>query len=497
MKAKEKSVIVIGGGLGGLSAAISLASEGFRVSLFEKNKHLGGKLNIREIDGFSFDLGPSILILPHIFEALFKRAGKCMKDYVPLEELSTHWRNFFEDGVQVDLCADFKDTERELAKLGPKAAKGFYSYIDYSRNLWNYVEEHYFAKRSDTVWDIMRGDNLFNIPAKSDCLSSMAQGVHRHIKDPYLRRIMNFFIKYVGSSAYDAPGMYNLLAYSQYGYGLWYVTGGMFNLSKGLEKLMRELQIDIHLDAEVTAVQSQGQKISSITLGDGSQHSADIIVSNMEVIPAYKKLFNEQPSLLNKYEKTFTPSCSGLVVHLGVNRTYPQLAHHNFFFARDEKKHFNTVYRKKELPDDPTIYLVAPTRTDDTIAPQGHEIIKILPHIPHLTDKEVAPEDYLALKEKLYDKLERMGLENLRKHIVVEDMLTPVDIEQMYFSNKGSIYGIEAHRTRNLGCRAPKKCRQFENLYFVGGSVNPGSGMPMVVLSGQMVRDMILEDYKT
>jgi diapolycopene oxygenase len=182
-------------------------------------------------------------------------------------------------------------------------------------------------------------------------------------------------------------------------------------------------------------------------------------------------------------------------MHLGVSRIYPQLAHHNVFYAKDARRHFRSIFERRELSEDPTIYLVAPCKTDATLAPEGCEIIKVLPHIPHLADdRTFTAADFAAFRDRVIAKLERMGLSDLRRHIVAERTLTPHDIESLYLSNRGSIYGVVSDRVKNLGFKAPQRSDKYRNLYFVGGSVNPGAGMPMVVLSGQLVRDKIEAD---
>jgi diapolycopene oxygenase len=182
-------------------------------------------------------------------------------------------------------------------------------------------------------------------------------------------------------------------------------------------------------------------------------------------------------------------------MHLGISRTYPQLAHHNVFYSKDARRHFSSIFERCELSDDPTIYLVAPCKTDATLAPEGCEIIKVLPHIPHLDEHRAFTDaGFAAFRERVIAKLERMGLADLRRHIVVERTLTPHDIESLYHSNRGSIYGVVADRCKNLGFKAPQRSDKYRNLYFVGGSVNPGAGMPMVVLSGQLVRHKIEAD---
>ncbi|MFZ2450680.1 MAG: phytoene desaturase family protein [Methylovulum miyakonense] len=494
MNNNKPHIVVIGAGLGGLSAAISLASEGFSVDLLEKNDKVGGKLNVLVKDGFTFDLGPSILTMPHIFRRLFERVGKNMDDYVSIQTVEPHWRNFFEDGSTLDLSSDPVVMKQELDKLGADTARQFDQFLAYSKRLCDVTEEGYFAHGLDSFWELLKHYGPVKSLQEFDVFRSMDQGVRRFIKDPKLVDVLNYFIKYVGSSPYDAPALMNLLPYIQFGYGLWYVKGGMYGMAQGLQKLAVELGINIHVNAEVVEIQHESGRASGVRLADGRVLAADIVVSNMEVIPAYKNLMQGQEGEIRRLEK-FAPSCSGLVLHLGVDTIYPQLAHHNFFYSDHPREHFKAIFHDHRLSEDPTIYLVAPCKSDPSQAPRGCEIIKILPHIPHLDpDKPLSADDYAAMRERVLIKLERMGLTDLRKHIVCEESWTPVDIQAKYYSNQGSIYGVVADRFKNLGFKNAQRSKVLKNLYFVGGSVNPGGGMPMVTLSGQLVRDKILAD---
>lgn len=489
-----KKIVVIGAGLGGMSAAISLRAKGYEVEVYEKNAQIGGKLNLMEKEGFSFDLGPSIFTLPQLFESLFERAGKKMEDYVELQRVVPHWRNFFEDGLSIDLYEEKELQKKELGKLGGDLEAHWaelQNFLEYARAQYEIVDDGYFDKGLDNLWEFIRYYGFKKLGAQIDYKNSMSETIAEYFSNDRMRLIFEYFIKYVGSSAKDAPGYMNLMPIIQYDFGLWYVKGGMYNLARGLGKLMEDLGIKVHLNAETQEIIKKGKQVSGIRLTDGTVVEADYVVSNMEVIPTYEKLMNEPPRLIKKHQK-FAPACSGLVIHLGTDKIYDQLAHHNFFYSKDQNKHFDTVFQQGKLPEDPTIYLVAPTRTDPSKAPAGHDNIKILPHIPPIDpDGNITHEDYMALKERVIDKLERMGLTDLRKHIVVEDTLTPFDIEKMYYSNRGSIYGVVTDWKKNYGFKAPKKSKKYKNLYFTGGSVNPGGGMPMVVLCGQKVADRI------
>ncbi len=480
----RKNVLVIGAGLGGLSAAISLAQEGYAVTIHEKNAKIGGKLNVLNERGYSFDLGPSILTLPHVFARLFERSGKKMGDYIPMRPLRPHWRNFFEDGTVLDLHPEPDRMAEEARKVG-EDPHNVQQLLNYSARLYDLINAGYFEQGLDTSKEFSHFYGLWKF-LQFDLFHSMHGGVKKRLKTRYLRDVFDYFIKYVGSSAYRAPAFMNCLPTIQFRYDLWYVDGGMYNIAVGLKTLIDELDIRVCLNSEVTEIRKGGGRVSGI-VASAQFHPADIVVSNMEVIPTYAKLLGEDESFMRSLAR-FEPACSGLVLDLGLDIQYPQLAHHNFFFSNNQREHFQTVFRKRQLPTDPTIYLVAASRTDPTVAPAGCDCLKILPHIPYIDDENpLTREDYLAFKERVVAKLERMGLRNLRKHVVFEHFWTPLDIRQQYYSNKGAIYGVVADRFKNLAFKAPKQSTKYPNLFFVGGSVNPGGGMPMVVLCGMNV----------
>lgn len=496
MSPQKKEIVVIGAGLGGMSAAIMLARGGAKVTLLEKNAQVGGKLNVLETNGFSFDLGPSIFTLPHIFRPVFEGDGKRLEDYITLRLVDPQWRNFFEDGTVLDLWQNSERMRKELATFGPSDFDEYERFLAYSRRQYEIVERGYLRQGFDSFTQFARFYG-WKDARDLDFLRTMSGSIHKRLRNPYLRDTFEYFIKYVGSSALDSPAFMNLMPNIQMEFGLWYVDGGLYQLARAFQRRLQETGVTLCLNHEVLRIDPACKRVTGVQVrcDDGSCRTlpADYVVSNMEVIPAMRRLLDSPAPVMKKLRR-FEPSCSGIVLHLGLDRIYPQLAHHNFFYSRDLHAHFRRVFRDKRLPDDPTIYLVAPTRTDPSQAPVGCDNIKILPHIPHINERHpYTREDYVALKELCLDKLERMGLTNLRRHIVVEDFWTPFDIEAHYGSNQGSIYGVVCDRRRNFAFKAPKRSTEFENLFFVGGSVNPGAGMPMVTLSGQLVAKAILD----
>lgn len=495
-----KQVAVIGAGLGGMSASIMLARAGFQVTIYEKNAHLGGKLNLLQTEGFRFDLGPSIFSLPQVFRPLFEGDGLRLEDYISLQRVDPQWRNFFEDGTVLDLWESTERMRAELARFGPQVFEEYQQFVKYSHSQYATVERGYLQQGLDTFFEFVRFYG-WRGARDLDYLGTMSGSIRRRLSNPYLRDIFEYFIKYVGSSALDAPGFMNLLPNIQMEFGLWYVAGGLYELAGAFRKRLEETGVSLCLQHEVVRVEQTGHKVTGLVAHDAAGEvrrvPADFVISNMEVIPAMERLLDSPPSVMKKLRR-YEPSCSGIILHLGLDRVYPQLAHHNFFYSRDTHANFRRVFREQRLPDDPTIYLVASTRSDPSQAPPGCENIKILPHVPYLNGRHpYSRADYHAFKELCIDKLERMGLTDLRRHVVVEDFWTPYDIEARYASNHGSIYGVVSDRSRNFAFKAPKQSSRFRNLFFVGGSVNPGAGMPMVCLSGQHVARMILEQVST
>ena len=490
---KKKKVLIIGGGLGGLSAAISLAQSGYDVFLYERNSHLGGKLNRLQQDGFGFDLGPSILTMPHIFERLFAASGKEMKDYVPIVKLEHQWRSFFPNGNVIDLHENLDQMLAENTNITQSDIEEYKELLQYSKKLYEITEQGYFQKGLDTTKEVMNHHGIFKSIKGFDLGTTMYEGINKRISNPQFRDMLSYFIKYVGSSPYDAPAVLNMMIYMQHSQGVWYVQGGMHLLAQGLVKLAEEVGVKFFTNQGIFQLQKENGKITGAILESGEKVTADYYIANMEVIPVYEKLLNEKQSFIRKLKNKFEPASSGMVIHVGVRKTYPQLGHHNFFFSENLKRQMEKIFHKHELPDDPTIYLVNVNKTDPSQTKPGFENLKILPHIPYIQNDPFTKEDYEAFAEKVLIKLEKMGLEHLRENIVTKDIWTPEDIERHYLSDRGAIYGTVSNRKKNKGFKHRKQSELYDNLYFVGGTVNPGGGMPMVTLSGQQVRDKIVK----
>jgi phytoene desaturase len=481
---KNKSVIIIGAGLGGLSAACRLAKLGFSVTCLEKNDTIGGKVNSVESVGYKFDTGASLLTMRHVFDELFEFCGRNLADYLTLQKLEPICRYFWKDGTKFDASENLQKTEEEIAKIEPNDVESFRKYLADSREKYEISERTFLAKSLNDLPSLIRPKNLPDL-LKISSLKTLAKHNKSYFKSPKLQQLFNRFATYNGSSPYKTPATFALIPYVEFGLGAWYVSGGIYQIPKALEKLAIELDVEFKLSSEVEKINVTNVKVSGVTLKTGEVLVADFVVSNADAIETYRNLLPKP-----KYQKR-EPSCSGFVLLLGVKKRFPMLAHHNIFFSDDYKAEFNAIFEHKVPAENPTIYIAATSRTDVSQAPENCENLFILINAPYTNSYINWQSSAKIYRNKVIQMLEKAGLEGLNESIEFEQIITPEDFETKYRANKGSIYGMSSNGIFSAFMRVPNKATDVENLYFVGGVTHPGGGMPLVLLSGKMAAEMI------
>lgn len=493
-----KKVIIIGAGLGGLSAACRLAKSGFSVTILEKNDSVGGKVNSVESNGYKFDTGASLITLPQIFEELFEFCGKRLEDYLTFERLDPICRYFWSDGSVFDASENLEKTEDQIAKIAPEDVGNFRKYIADAKQKYEIAERTFLSKSLNELPELLTAKNLPDL-LKISSLKTLEKHNAQFFKSEKLRQLFNRFATYNGSSPYKIPATFALIPFVEFGFGAWYARGGIYEIPKALEKLALELGVEFLFDANVEKILVENGKAKGVKLknelDDEDFLFADIIVSNADAIITYKELIdeNERQSFSDKKLDKREPSSSGFVLLLGAKKKFPQLAHHNIFFSDDYETEFRHIFDVRIPTPQPTIYISASSVTDKTQAPKDSENLFVLVNVPYMrwqVNWQFEAEPY---RDSIVEKLEKFGLENLSDSIEFREIITPEDFEYVYRANKGSIYGVSSNGILSAFRRIPNKSFDVENLYFTGGSTHPGGGMPLVLLSGKMAADLILK----
>ena len=473
-----KKILVVGAGLGGLAAAIRLARAGHAVEVWEKNAEPGGKLKEFRQDGFSWGTGPSLLTMPYVLRELYAAAGERMENHLDLIRLESACRYFWTNGTVID--------ENEAFWRQPEVAR----FLAYAKGIYELSGEAYLTRPPGDFWRAFTLRNLGKLRhiGKVATFRSLADEVQRRFTDPHLRQIFLRFATYNGSSPYLTPATFNIIPYVEAEFGAWYVRGGMPKISEELAALAVRLGVTFHYHTTATAW-SRSEAIAQ----DGRRSKADILICNGDALSArtgfLAGLFSKQDR-----EKALRPqlSTSGFILFLGVRGGETKLSHHNIFFSDDYPTEFAEIHARKSNPSEPTIYIAVSSRTDPAHAPEGHENYFILINTPARDPHQPWTfAETRAYRDLILQRLERFGLKNLNERIVTESIFTSTDFAARDLAYHGSLYGWASHSISTSLFRPPLRAPGAKNVYFTGGTTHPGGGIPLVLLSGQMVADMI------
>jgi phytoene desaturase len=487
-----ENVVVVGGGLGGLAAAIRLAARGRRVTLLEKNERVGGKLNLVREAGYTFDTGPSLLTMPWVIEELFADAGRRMADYLTLEQIEPTCRYTWPDGTTFNAWQRLPQLIQEIERISPRDVPGLFRFLAHSATIYDAVADNFLLRPFDGISELITPRLLRDGP-RIDSLRTVDAAVRSFFRSPYLRQLFNRYATYNGSSPYSSPATFNVIAYIEFAEGGWYVRGGMYALAEALLRLARELGVEVRTCAPVAEVLLEGGAARGVRLECGEHLPAGQVVVNADPRYAYGALLPGQGPTAARLER-LEPSCSGFVLFLGVRRTYAQLAHHNIFFSDDYPREFAAIFAKGVPAADPTIYVAATSVTDPEHAPPGHMNLFVLVNAPALGPRVNWAREAPAYRDLVVAKLERMGLAGLGEQIAYEQVWTPADIAARYNAAGGAIYGLASNNRFAAFLRPPLRARGVRGLYFVGGGTHPGGGIPLVLLSGRAVAERVAHD---
>lgn len=488
----SEHIVIVGAGPGGLSAAIHLASSGRRVTVLEKNETVGGKMNAVCEMGYRWDTGPTVITLPHILADLFASANRRVQDYLTLVPIDPLTRYVYPDGATLDINSSLAQTVSNIEALDAQDVAGYLRFLAYAARMYRI-----------TAPVILYGDppslqRVLSLPVKDmisvDLMLSMVGAIRARVRSTYLRNIFSRFATYLGASPYTARAYLNVIAHVELTAGLWYPIGGTVQIARAYRRLAEELGAEIHTGARVTQILVEDGAARGVTTADGRIVHADAVIADVDATTVYHELIPELRNTSRLKRWTTRPfSCSGFVMLLGIDQQHPQLMHHNIFFSPNYAAEFDAIFKRGVPPQEPTIYIAITAKTDPGHAPPGSENWFVMCNVPPVGPGWNWERDTGRYRALVLERLAGVGLD-VRGHIQVERMITPLDIERLTGAWRGALYGHSFNPPFSSFQRPHNRCPDVRRLYFAGGTTHPGGGVPLVTLSGKTAARMAIQD---
>ncbi|MEF2968228.1 phytoene desaturase family protein [Paenibacillus sp. M1] len=485
-----EKALIIGAGFSGLSCAIGLAVRGYEVTVLERQPFAGGKLQRVIIDGYRFDRGPTTIEMAHVFQSLFRLAGRELDDYVRLIPLEPRSRSVFADGSVVDLTGNVEHMQHQIGTYSPEDALHYPAFIQESRRMLRYANEHVLNRLPMNLMDKFRPLAFMGSLAPA-LHRSLHRQLRRHFTHPNTLAMFGRYAARTGSSPYKVSSLYGMLASSEADQGIHLVQGGTYELIVAMEKLARELGVAIETGVEVSRIRIVDRKVRGVETSIGDFESP-LVVVNGDALSASRKLLDEKdrPSLTNHTISSFEPSLSAFVQLAGVPERLDRLHHHTVFFSENYEEEFQDIFVRRRPPVRPSVYICNSSYSEKEAAPPGCSNLFIMTHTPYLSAKWDWEREGEAYAENVFAALRRYGLNQLnRSHELAR--YTPEDVERDTYSYRGNMFGITSHNLRQNLRRPESRSRDIRGLWYAGGTTHPGGGVPFVALSGQLVAEHI------
>ncbi len=483
-------MIVIGAGLGGLSAAIHLRLAGYEVTIFESNDRIGGRANRIESDGFKFDTGPTLLNYPWVFEDLFRAAGREMKDYVTLLPVDPSVGFRWPDGTRFTLSSNTRKLMEECERVEPGSRPDVIAFLSDAAIKYRLSFEKLIPRNEDNPFKWIGALKIFEI-AKLSLWRSLDAELRRFFKGRYIREALGSYGMYLGGSPYDLPGLFSILAYGELAYGLWLPKGGIYALVEAIGRLAGEIGVRIQTSQRVKQIVIKDRRVAGIELADGGFLQCSTVVSNVDLPTTNTELLGGDHPSIRASRVKMTPGV--MTFYWGIRGKAPDMGHHTIFLPDDFSSAFDDLFRYKRIPRQLPFYIAVPSETDHDLAPAGDTTMFALAPTPLLS---AMPDiDWpAAIKDVRQRIFERLRLHNIgldQERIVFEEVFTPDEWRRRFGLFDGSAFGA-AHTLFQVGpFRSRNYSSEIDGLYYAGASCTPGTGMPMVTLSGKLTAQRI------
>jgi phytoene desaturase len=491
---KHLNAVIIGSGIAGLASAIRLAVQGFDVTVFEKNNYPGGKLSDFDLNGFHFDAGPSLFVQPQNIEELFKLAGENISDYFSYSTVPVSCKYFYEDGIELTAWADAEKFAQELAVKVGEDSNRVKAYFNQSSKLFNNVGSVFLNHSLQKRRSIFRSNIRRAITSVRPkyLFSTMNEVNVSAFNKPHAVQLFNRYATYNGSDPYKAPAMLCLMSHLEYNEGTFYPKGGMISITNALYNLALKKGVKFHFNTPVQRIIYNDGRVKGVVANNENVYT-NVVVSNADVMETYKSLLNDEiaASRLLKKER----SSSAIVFYWGINKNFPQLDLHNIFFSKNYKQEFESIFKHKKLHDESTVYINITSKRESDKAPEGKENWFVMVNTPANYGQNW-DELKQQCKANVIAKLNRMLQTDIEPLIEAEETLDPVSLETKTGAFMGAIYGASSNTKKSAFLRHPNFSRHISGLYFVGGTVHPGGGIPLCLKGAKIMSELVADDIK-
>ena len=488
------SILIIGAGVGGIAAAAHLAQHGLHVTVIEKNPRPGGRCDHFSRDGHHFDTGPTLLIMPHVYEDEFAALGASLHEMLDLQRVDPTYCLVFDDGSQLALTSDLKAMEEQLEAIEPGSFQGFLRYMNEGHSHYQQAMQHLVNRDFRSASDFF---NKRNLPLLST-LHPFSRHYHHmaaYFDEPRLKSAFTFQDVYMGLSPFEAPATFSMMPYTELAHGVWYPKGGMYRVVEELMAIAQQAGVTFAFQTAVKQIELNGNRVKGMILEDGQRLEADAILANADLPYVYQHLLPPHEQAQQLAHKRY--SCSVISFFWGIDRLYEALGPHTLFLADDYRANFDEIARDLSIPANPSLYIHAPARLDPSMAPAGEDTLIAVVPVGHMHDHE--DYDWKALitqaRQMVFRRLALLGITHLERHIKFETCFTPLSWRKRYNLVRGATHGL-CHNLMQLGYFRPSNRHPcYHNLYFVGASTHPGTGIPTALISARLTAHRMLEDF--
>ncbi len=490
---EKPTALVIGAGMGGIATAARLARHGYQVTVLEKGKRAGGRCDRLVRDGHHFDTGPTLFLMPEIYAQAFADLGERMEDHLELRRVDPTYHIHFADGSTLAQTSDLNEMQVQLEAIEPGSFGGFLRYLYEGHRHYKLALPHLVERSFHNLLEFCSLKNLFLL-FRLKLLAKHYDNIGNYFYDHRLKAAFTFQDMYLSLSPYEAPATYSLLQYAELVGGVWFPLGGMGRIVEALTSIAEKSGGRFMYNAPVEQINVDGRQATGITLADGRQIEADIVVANADLPYVYRHLLPDDGMIKRLERKKYT--CSTVTFYWGADKQYPQLEPHNLFLGDNYRQSFDRILKDLTLPDEPSFYVHAPARVDPSLAPKGQDTLMVVVPVGHIDD--AAPQDWTAIQKRVrqivLQRLAEIGADDLAEHIKFEVSYTPPDWQSRYNLTKGATLGL-GHNLMQMGYLRPQnRHARYRNLYFVGSSTHPGNGVATVLVSARLTSERILQD---